>query len=160
VRIHAREHRRARAALQGAGSTAAVQGPVRLAGVGPVGARLCVHHARPAADRVGALRRLARARPRPVLHVWLHAQPAQAPRAVNNVLALDGVRVLDLTRLLPGAYATLALADLGADVVKLEDPCGGDPTRTVPPIVDGSSVYHQLFNRNKRSIAIDLRSAE
>ena len=80
---------------------------------------------------------------------------------MNNVdLPLEGVRVLDLTRLLPGAYCTLVLADLGADVVKVENPRGGDPTRSVPPIVDGASVYHHLFNRNKRSVAVDLRSPE
>jgi len=71
---------------------------------------------------------------------------------------LDGVRILDLTRLLPGAYATLLLADLGADVVKIEDPRGGDPMRLMPPLVDGTSVYFTLLNRSKRSVALDLRS--
>src|SRR5436309_974788 len=75
------------------------------------------------------------------------------------VRPLDGVRVLDLTRLLPGACATLLLADLGADVIKLEDPRGGDPMRRMPPLaVDGTSVYFHVFNRNKRSITLDLRS--
>src|SRR5215468_8012224 len=71
--------------------------------------------------------------------------------------ALDGVRVLDLTRLLPGAYATLLLADLGADVVKLEDPRGGDPMRR---LAGGPSIYFELLNRNKRSVTLDLRSAD
>ncbi|HVB37163.1 MAG TPA: CaiB/BaiF CoA-transferase family protein, partial [Vicinamibacterales bacterium] len=71
---------------------------------------------------------------------------------------LDGVRVLDLTRLLPGGYATLMLADLGAEVIKIEDPRGGDPTRDFPPRVDGTSVYFQVLNRNKRSVTLDLRS--
>ncbi len=71
---------------------------------------------------------------------------------------LDGVRVLDLTRLLPGSYATLMLADLGADVIKLEDPRGGDHARHMPPLADGVSVYFHILNRNKRSITLDLRS--
>lgn len=70
---------------------------------------------------------------------------------------LDGVRVLDLTRLVPGACATLLLADLGADVVKLEDPRGGDPVRAMPPLADGTSVYFTILNRNKRSVTLDLR---
>ena len=72
---------------------------------------------------------------------------------------LDGVRIVDLTRLLPGAYATLLMADLGADVVKIEDPRGGDPIRAMPPLARGTSVYFQLLNRNKRSVTLDLRSA-
>jgi alpha-methylacyl-CoA racemase len=71
---------------------------------------------------------------------------------------LDGVRVLDLTRLLPGAYATLLLADLGADVVKVEDPRGGDGMRSLP--TTGRRPYFALLNRNKRSITLDLRSPD
>ncbi len=73
---------------------------------------------------------------------------------------LDGVRVVDLTRLLPGAYCTLVLADLGADVIKVEDPHGGDLMRTLPPHVGGLSVYHHALNRNKRSVTLDLRARE
>jgi alpha-methylacyl-CoA racemase len=73
---------------------------------------------------------------------------------------LSGVRVLDLTRLLPGAYATLVLADLGAVVIKIEDPRGGDPTRAMPPIADGTSVYFEVLNRNKQSVTLDLRSPD
>jgi alpha-methylacyl-CoA racemase len=72
---------------------------------------------------------------------------------------LDAVRVLDLTRLLPGAYATLLLADLGADVVKVEDPRGGDGMRTLP-VAAGRAPYFALLNRNKRSVTLDLRSAD
>jgi crotonobetainyl-CoA:carnitine CoA-transferase CaiB-like acyl-CoA transferase len=76
------------------------------------------------------------------------------------MLPLSGVRVLDLTRLLPGPFATMVLADLGADVVKVEDPAGGDWLRHVPPLSgDASAAYHGL-NRNKRSIALDLRRRE
>ena len=73
---------------------------------------------------------------------------------------LDGLRVLDLTRLLPGAFATLMLAELGAEVVKIEDPTGGDPMRSLPPIVGGTSVYDLLLNRGKKSVALDLRRPE
>ena len=70
---------------------------------------------------------------------------------------LSGVRVLDLARLLPGAFATLMLAELGADVIKVEDPKGGDPTRALPPSLDGHGLYHRLLNRGKKSVALDLR---
>jgi alpha-methylacyl-CoA racemase len=85
--------------------------------------------------------------------------------AMNNAsdlparrLPLAGVRVLDLTRLLPGGYATQLLADWGADVIKVEDPRGGDPARWSQPIVDGTSLYFLALNRNKRSLALDLKA--
>jgi len=75
-----------------------------------------------------------------------------APWGGHTGPPLHGVRVLDLTRLLPGAYATLLLADLGADVVKIEDPgSGGDGMRTLAP-----QFFAQL-NRDKRSLTLDLR---
>src|SRR6266566_8615136 len=74
--------------------------------------------------------------------------------------ALEGVRILDLTRLLPGAYATLLLADLGADVVKVEDPRGGDGMRSLPTSGAGRRPHFALLNRNKRSITLDLRSPD
>jgi len=74
-------------------------------------------------------------------------------------LPLAGLRVLDLSRLLPGPYATLVLADLGADVVKVEDPAGGDPTRSMPPLAGEQSGHFHALNRNKRSLALDLRAA-
>lgn len=71
---------------------------------------------------------------------------------------LHGVRVLDLSRLLPGAYATLLLADLGAQVIKVEQPGAGDPTRGTPPFTtDGESGMHLALNRGKRSITVNLR---
>lgn len=72
---------------------------------------------------------------------------------------LAGVRVLDLTRLLPGAFATLMLAELGAEVIKIEDPRGGDPMRHLPPIVRGRGIYDLLLNRGKKSVALDLRAS-
>jgi len=74
-------------------------------------------------------------------------------------LPLQGLRVLDVTRLLPGAYATLLLADLGADVIKVEDPRGGDGMRTLP-VASGRNSYFDALNRNKRSITLNLRSPE
>ncbi|HEX6548414.1 MAG TPA: CoA transferase, partial [Candidatus Dormibacteraeota bacterium] len=73
---------------------------------------------------------------------------------------LEGVRVLDLTRMLAGPYATMLLADMGAEVIKVEDPAGGDPIRSMgPPFeADGSSAYFSAINRNKKSVALDLRS--
>lgn len=70
---------------------------------------------------------------------------------------LEGIRVLDLTRLLPGAICTLMLADLGADIVKVEDPNAGDYARHMPPLIEGSGAFFQASNRNKRSVVIDLK---
>lgn len=74
---------------------------------------------------------------------------------------LDGIRVLDLTRVLAGPYCTMFLGDLGAEVVKLEQPRAGDDTRGWgPPFAGGESAYFLCVNRNKKSIAIDLKSTE
>jgi alpha-methylacyl-CoA racemase len=70
--------------------------------------------------------------------------------------ALSGVRVLDLSRLLPGPFASLVLADLGASVDKVEEP-GGDYVRHMPPQIGESSAYFLALNRGKRSIALDLK---
>lgn len=67
--------------------------------------------------------------------------------------------MVDLTRLLPGAFATLMLAELGADVIKVEDPRGGDPMRHLPPTVGGRGVYDLLLGRGKKSVALDLKQA-
>lgn len=73
------------------------------------------------------------------------------------MLPLAGVRVLDLTRLLPGAFATLMLAEMGAEVIKIETPGHGDPTRGLPPTVGGRGLYDLLLNRGKKSVALDVR---
>ncbi len=70
---------------------------------------------------------------------------------------LAGVRVLDLTRVLAGPAASLALADLGAEVIKVEPPGSGDETRTFPPHKSGESHYFLSINRGKKSIVIDLK---
>lgn len=73
---------------------------------------------------------------------------------------LAGVRVIDFTRVLAGPAASLALADLGAEVFKIEPPGTGDETRTFPPIRDGESHYYLAVNRGKKSIVVDLKSEE
>ncbi|MGY4111779.1 crotonobetainyl-CoA:carnitine CoA-transferase CaiB-like acyl-CoA transferase [Aeribacillus sp. SP014] len=75
--------------------------------------------------------------------------------------ALEGVKVLDLTRVLAGPYCTMILADLGADVIKVEAPGGSDETRFWgPPFQNGVSAYYLCANRNKRSITVNLKSEE
>lgn len=71
--------------------------------------------------------------------------------------ALDGIRVVDFSRYLSGPTLTMLLADLGADVIKVETLPGGDPARESGPFCDGESVYYLVSNRNKRSLAINLR---
>ncbi|HZK51668.1 MAG TPA: CaiB/BaiF CoA-transferase family protein [Actinomycetota bacterium] len=73
---------------------------------------------------------------------------------------LEGAKVLDLTRLLPGGYATLLMADLGADVVKVEQPDKGDYIRWSPPMVGDHSAAHIALNRNKRSMTANLKRSE
>jgi len=77
-------------------------------------------------------------------------------------MPLSGIRVVDLTRILAGPYATMILGDMGADVIKVEHPEGGDDTRAWgPPWVPqaaGASAYFTAVNRNKRSVALDLKS--
>lgn len=73
---------------------------------------------------------------------------------------LDGVRILDLTRVLAGPYGTSLLWELGAHVIKIEQPGAGDDTRAFPPFQNGESVYFASINRGKRSLALDLRDAE
>lgn len=70
---------------------------------------------------------------------------------------LDGVRVLDLTRLLPGPLATQHLADQGAEVIKVEDTGAGDYARSMGAMVGDSSFFYQIVNRNKRSLRLDLK---
>jgi crotonobetainyl-CoA:carnitine CoA-transferase CaiB-like acyl-CoA transferase len=73
-------------------------------------------------------------------------------------LPLDGIRILDLTRVLSGPFATLLLADLGAEIIKVEEPTAGDITREMGPHLKGESHYFLSMNRSKKSIALDLKS--
>jgi len=73
---------------------------------------------------------------------------------------LHGTRVLDLSRVLAGPFCSLILADLGAEVIKVEEIGNGDQTRSIPPFVGGESHYFLAINRNKRSVALDARKPE
>ncbi|XP_042105160.1 succinate--hydroxymethylglutarate CoA-transferase isoform X2 [Ovis aries] len=76
----------------------------------------------------------------------------------DNVKPLEGVRILDLTRVLAGPFATMNLGDLGAEVIKVERPGAGDDTRTWgPPFVGTESTYFLSVNRNKKSIAVNIK---
>ncbi len=75
-------------------------------------------------------------------------------------LPLEGVRVLDCTQVLAGPFCSQLLADMGADVIKVERPDGGDETRKGPPYINGWSASFLAVNRNKRGLALDLRRSE
>ena len=70
---------------------------------------------------------------------------------------LSGMRVLDLSRLLPGSYCSMMLGDLGAEVIKIERPDGGDYLRDFPPRLEKESVFFLSINRNKKSITLNLK---
>lgn len=74
---------------------------------------------------------------------------------------LAGIKVVDLSKILAGPYATMSLADMGAEVIKIEHPDGGDPTRAWgPPFLGDDSTYFLAINRNKKSVTVDLKSPE
>ncbi|NWR05612.1 SUCHY transferase, partial [Paradoxornis webbianus] len=79
----------------------------------------------------------------------------------SNVKPLDGVKILDLTRVLAGPFATMNLGDLGAEVIKVERPGAGDDTRAWgPPFAGTESIYFLSVNRNKKSIAINMKNSK
>ncbi|OZI61805.1 CaiB/BaiF CoA transferase family protein [Bordetella genomosp. 11] len=89
----------------------------------------------------------------------LHTLPVQTPG--KGLSCLEGIRVIDFTTSVAGPYGTLLLADLGADVIKVERPPAGDDTRGWgPPFLNGESLWFASMNRNKRSITIDLSRPE
>ncbi len=72
-------------------------------------------------------------------------------------MPLSGIRVVDLTRILAGPFCSMILADMGAEVIKIETPGAGDPVRRQGAVRDGLSWYFAAFNRNKRSLTLNLR---
>ena len=88
----------------------------------------------------------------------LHASRGDADRGSDAEAPLHGITVIDLTRVLAGPFCTQMLADLGARVIKVEQPGTGDDARQVGPFVDGQSAYFMSVNRNKESIALDLKA--
>ena len=80
--------------------------------------------------------------------------------ADGNALPLSGLKVIDFSRVLAGPLCTMLLGDMGAEVIKIEDPRHGDDTRAWAPFVGGWSTYFLSVNRNKKSVAIDLKSPE
>src|ERR1700744_6654890 len=77
---------------------------------------------------------------------------------MNAPLPLSGIRVIDLTRVLSGPFCSMLLGDLGADVIKVETPGEGDTIRHQGAMKDGLSWYFANYNRNKRSISLNLRA--
>ncbi len=87
--------------------------------------------------------------------------PGPAPAPASAPLPLAGLRVLDLSRLLPGGYCTMLLADLGADVLKVEEPGKGDYLRWMPPYAaNGEGAMHLALNRGKRSLTLNLKLSQ
>jgi len=95
------------------------------------------------------------------------SSPKTAPRRASRSAAarrarppLSGVRVIDMTRVLAGPFCTMSLGDMGAEVIKVEEPGKGDDTRGWPPFVNGEATYFLSVNRNKKSLALDLKTPE
>ena len=78
----------------------------------------------------------------------------------NQAGALKSVRVIDLSRVLAGPFCTMLLADMGAEVIKVEEPGRGDDSRGYPPFIRGASAYFANLNRNKKSVILDLKKKE
>ena len=86
------------------------------------------------------------------------------PASLSVTLAvmppLDGLRVIDLTRVVAGPFCTMMLGDMGADVLKIEEPLHGDDSRAWAPFLGGTGSFYLALNRSKKSVALDLKSAE
>ena len=81
------------------------------------------------------------------------------PNKSEDLRALEGIKIIDLSRVLAGPFCTMLLADMGAEVIKVEIPGKGDDSRTFPPFKEGQGTYFINFNRNKKSIVLDLKNS-
>jgi alpha-methylacyl-CoA racemase len=93
-------------------------------------------------------------------HLTTSLSNTQHPTPNTMPSPLTSLKILDFTTLLPGPYATMILADLGADVIRIEAPNRVDLVRSMPPFDGDQSAWHSLLNRNKRSLALDLKEPE
>ena len=90
----------------------------------------------------------------------MKASPRRKSEVLSKAMPLEGIRVLDLTRALSGPFCTMMLADMGAEVIKVEPPAGDETRLWGPPFIGEVSTYFLSVNRNKKSIAIDLKEKE
>ena len=81
-------------------------------------------------------------------------------RGGSGLPPLEGIRVLDLTRVLAGPFCSMMLGDMGAEIIKVEEPGKGDDTRSWPPFSGGESSYFMSVNRNKKSLTLNLKAPE
>jgi crotonobetainyl-CoA:carnitine CoA-transferase CaiB-like acyl-CoA transferase len=88
------------------------------------------------------------------------ARPKRAARRPSGRPPLAGVRVIDLTRVLAGPFCAMSLGDMGAEVIKIEEPGKGDDTRGWPPFVSGEATYFLSVNRNKKSLTLNMKAPE
>ena len=86
--------------------------------------------------------------------------PAARRRAAAPRPPLAGIRVIDLTRVLAGPFCAMALGDMGAEVIKIEEPGKGDDTRGWPPFAGGEATYFMAVNRSKKSLTLNLKAPE
>ena len=78
-------------------------------------------------------------------------------KQTGTLKALEGIRILDLSRVLAGPFCTMLLGDMGAEIIKVEIPEKGDDSRNFPPFKEGQGTYFINFNRNKKSIVLNLK---
>src|SRR4029077_20741037 len=123
------------------------------------GQRARARHLAARAHRRHAARRRARENGVGARRGSHHSRPARPGGAMRMASPLDGITILDASRVLSGPYCTMLAADMGARVIKVEHPERGDDTRAwAPPFLAGESAYYLSINRNKESVAIDFKT--